>query len=57
MDKENIFEKLESIKSEYEITQELLKRTVTKLEKLAEEYNGLVDLAKENGIEIEEDKK
>ena len=56
MDKENILEKLESIKSEYEITQELLKRTVTKLEKLAEEYNGLVDLAKENGIEIEEDK-
>lgn len=56
MDKENILEKLESIKSEYEITQELLKRTVTKLEKLAEEYNGLVDFAKENGIEIEEDK-
>lgn len=58
MKKEDILERIETIKSEYEITQELLKMTVSKLGKLADEYEQLIQTAKEQGFDVEkEDKK
>lgn len=53
--KEDILERIETIKSEYEITQELLKMTVSKLGKLADEYEQLTQTAKEQGIDVEKE--